>query len=505
MQDFDLIQCMRRREPPWFATLRALSIALAVSLTACGDAPSDPPSDRAGFTVLSGPDRSDTILALVRPLRVELRDGRRALQPGVPVMVRSMRHDSLPGIYLDSATQYTADTTTRTTDALGQFTIDLRFGRRAGATGLILSAPSLAMVDTVEFTVLAGAPYNVTIVERDTAVVLGREMTLTIAVRDRWGNPRSDAPDVQASPGLRYQGNGRVIGLAYGVSTLTARAGGVSDAIAISVVPPGRIAGLQGFTTISVFVVNTDGTGAKPYLRFLGWPNGVVQWSRNGSLLLSTAPAWPGPFRLLELRLDGSERILWTAPQGTHQGWPSFSMDEAWVYFVHAMGSYEFGEGAAGIWRVRPDGSSPELVVAAPATGGGWRSPSASPAGDYLAYAAGDGSVYVRTLADGSTRAIAGLGAATVRWSPVGSQLLVAGSTGVIVLNADGTGRRQLRPRGLSSVRDAAWSPDGTWIIWRAPSGPELVQVETGIGTVLPFFGETTFSGGAGWAWTTQP
>jgi Tol biopolymer transport system component len=139
---------------------------------------------------------------------------------------------------------------------------------------------------------------------------------------------------------------------------------------------------------------------------------------------------------------------VWSPPAATQQGWPSYSPDGEWIYFVHIVGSWDYAEGGtSAISRVRRDDSSAQEVVPAPA-GGGWLSPSLSPDGNSLAYLGTDGTVVVRALANGTTRTIAGLSAASVVWSPNAARLLIAGRAGLSVVGADGSGQRQLR-RGV--------------------------------------------------------
>jgi hypothetical protein len=484
--------------------------ALVAALTlgeACGDSHPSDARVQAGFEVISSPARTDTALAIPRPLVVQLHNASGKPQANEAVTIRAVKHDSISTMYFDSTTRYAVDVVTRTTDADGKFSIDARFGRTAGSAGIILSALSAPVPDTIAFTILPAAPAQISITPHDTAVLLNHDVVVTITVKDRSGNARQDVPTLQTGSGIRSQGDGRVTGLAYGRATLTARISSLSDVAFITVVPPGRLAGLQGASVFYVWVVNTDGSSAKPFLTQVGWPNGAARRSANGQhVLVSEGSQRPGPFRLVEVATnDGSQRAVWLPSQGTNQGWPDYSTDGQWIYFVLAVGPYDYGQGTGAIWRVHLDGTGAEQVVAAPPSGLGWMSPSLSPKGDVLAYIGGDGSVIVRPLGGAGPQTIQGLAARTVRWSPSGDQLLVAGESGLYVLKADGTARRQLRTPPIAVGRDAAWSPDGAWIVWEGTSGVELIQLDTGVGVVLPFFREPTFEGGWGFAWMNQP
>ena len=164
---------------------------------------------------------------------------------------------------------------------------------------------------------------------------------------------------------------------------------------------------------------------------------------------------------------------------------------------MYIVGRWDYAEGGTGaIWRVRRDGSSAQEVVPAP-SGGGWLSPSLSPDGSSLAYVGTDGTLFIRTLANGTTRTISGLSASSVVWSPNADRLLIAGRAGLFVVGADGSGRRQLRP-GIVWGRDAAWSPDGDWVVWNSGGGIELVRLEPELALTLPFSYGSVVSGGWG-------
>jgi dipeptidyl aminopeptidase/acylaminoacyl peptidase len=132
------------------------------------------------------------------------------------------------------------------------------------------------------------------------------------------------------------------------------------------------------------------------------------------------------------------------------------------------------------------------------------------PAGDEIAYIAGnagdkrivvaraDGSAPREILAPGGPLAYANLWG--LRWSPDGSRLLVNATrtvdpdSRVIVLDADGTGVRQLTdleiPGTIVSEANAQWSPDGRSIVlqrWlNRPDNPgvgPLIVVDVANGT----------------------
>jgi hypothetical protein len=200
-------------------------IPLLIAASACSDtSPTENQRPAPGFTIVAGPSRTDTVLAYSGAFVVELRNEKGDVQPGTDVVIRSLISGPVFTMYLDSATTL-YDSLTRTTDDRGRFSITPRYGRLAGPAGVILSAPSLAVEDTLDFTVRPGAAYRVAIIPHDTAVRLNRDVTVSIAVRDRYGNARAEVPAIQAGSGIRVEGNGRVTGVAYGRSPLVAKFG----------------------------------------------------------------------------------------------------------------------------------------------------------------------------------------------------------------------------------------------------------------------------------------
>ena len=150
------------------------------------------------------------------------------------------------------------------------------------------------------------------------------------------------------------------------------------------------------------------------------------------------------------------------------------------------------------------------------------------PAGDEIAYIGGNGSDkrIVVAKADGSTpHAILAPGSALtytdlggLRWSPDGSQLLVivtrteAPDQRVVLLNADGTGVRQVNnteyPGPISSEGNAQWSPDGRSLVlqlWlNQPDNPgvqPLIVMDVADGTEREA-GNTSNNGFTSFAWS---
>lgn len=96
---------------------------------------------------------------------------------------------------------------------------------------------------------------------------------------------------------------------------------------------------------------------------------------------------------------------------------------------------------------------------------------------EHLGAYAGDGDIYLMN-ADGTRliRLTEGLRAAGPAWSPDGTQIVFTQDQGtsLVVMNADGTGARELRLDGEAypPYQLPAWSPDGTRIAFQASPEP---------------------------------
>jgi Tol biopolymer transport system component len=278
-----------------------------------------------------------------------------------------------------------------------------------------------------------------------------------------------------------------------------------------------------------IWAVNpTGGTPADRVQLSERGPAVPLAWSSDGSKLLINRgdPSYLGPDELVVLNSDGTESLLVRGGRYDSFSGGSFTPDGSKI--VYATLTWPPNEDwHSGIYVVDADGGSPGLLFA----GGQRDYPDGSfhtavfsatfsPDGTQIAYVDGmgdwgntlrvmnaDGSG-VRVLfdegfshfdnlawaADGSRLAFNGTGGGIwivgldgsgltkvdgkdVRWSPTGSGIAFrAGSPssaglwvgeGIWVMNGDGSGRRQVVPRG----REPIWSPDGSRIAYLGHAG----------------------------------
>ncbi len=228
----------------------------------------------------------------------------------------------------------------------------------------------------------------------------------------------------------------------------------------------------------AVFTANRDGTHERrlatfDYADLPVWsPDGRhVAFTAAGCcyLDLDNAPATGGRVRrLVRLPVDRTiDALSWTGPRLVYQ-------------------SQTPASAVPDLWTMLPDGTDLRRLTA---NGLGDGTPSWSPDGTRIAFSrstqthAGVISAIYTVRPDGSgLRRIVGgpHGTGTTpSWSPDGKQLAYQRSSAIVVVNADGTGARQLEPVGF--VSSSAWSPDGTEIAYAA-NGDIVVTKPDGTG-----------------------
>jgi Tol biopolymer transport system component len=164
---------------------------------------------------------------------------------------------------------------------------------------------------------------------------------------------------------------------------------------------------------------------------------------------------------------------------------PATSVPRGAIAFVRVAG--DAIDAAREIYLADPDGSGVRALTDAGADGMAAAEPAWSPDGAKIAFVlgppehlgayAGDGDIYMMN-ADGTRliRLTEGLRAAGPAWSPDGTRIVFTQDQGtsLMVMNADGTGARELRSDGEAypPYQSPAWSPDGTRIAFQASPEP---------------------------------
>ena len=192
------------------------------------------------------------------------------------------------------------------------------------------------------------------------------------------------------------------------------------------------------------------------------------------------------------MNLSGLTRRVVTDALLRAEWYPQFTPDGSYIFFS----GIDSLTNCFGVWRIHPDGTALEHVVAdTTACGpGAWIGPpspdywsSLSPDGTQFAYV--DRTLRLRTTATRVDTSLGVVGDAP-DWAPTG-QWIAYDSFGTLkMIRPDGTGDQVLVFRGQTFgalTPGTTWSPDGQWLIYRGYDRLILLQVSTGLRLPLPF------------------
>jgi len=448
---------------------------------ACGDT-SGP---RSGLNIVSGANVSDTVLSIFKPpLTVQLLDGN--LQP----MSGQTVYFNTNGFVLVAPIDdpgFVIDRLPATTDASGDASVWVEAKQYAATGKVVIVAPSGQSVD-LYYTVLPGAPALVRADPNDTTLYVGGSVTYRPFVTDAYGNRLGVSPTYQyqsLNGALSISAPGKATGAAIGRGSVAVSALGFTDTVWASVVPEGRLAAQHGY----IMVMNLDGSsfdtipGSFPGGRSLDWS------AVNGTFVLDVNY----PEYLISMDMTGHTRRVVTDPRMRTEFYPRYAHDGSYVYFT----GNDSVTTCYGVWRVHPDGTALEHVVADTSDCGVYAyqngpfpdyASSPSPDGTRLVYVGGTGIQYVggtlrvRTFATGADTSLGVVGDAP-RWSPTGEWIAYDSLGTLMLIHPNGTSQQSLINRGaeLYLSNAVSWSPDGQWLVYHAPDRLALVQVATGL------------------------
>lgn len=476
---------------------RVLAVSLAgVGLLGCagGDSGTAPEIGPA-LRVVARPQARDTVQATtLQALVVEFRTPEGRLEPGivlrfeVPPPLDSARRfergmvvcrlDAPPPCFVDffPANFFAADTT----DTQGKAKVLVRFGTVSGPAWIVITVPEFGVKDSVRFDVDPGSPARFHVANRDTLVMVGRQLTLLAAVVDRFGNARSDPLAYRSDTSkVSVDAAGKVSGITPGRTYVVISAGIAQDSVVLSVVPTGRFmaAAIAGPNSGSVVAMDFDGANQQLIARDATLPRVSV----DGRVIVHTGSE-TSTYRMHFVEADGSLRRVTAATTPLEgEAYGQLAAD-GWVYFSgrHPNGNFA-------IWRVRPDGTSQERLTNGYAEWRSWPSPDGKKI-VYSRYVNG-WDVTIMDIASRQTKslAVSGLGAA---WSPNG-QYIAFPSEHIGYLNvalADGSSGVQRVPNttfGFGETVD--WTADSQYLIARSACCVELVRVFDGLRLPLKF------------------
>jgi hypothetical protein len=358
------------------------------------------------------------------------------------------------------------------TDSAGQLKVRVKTNVIAGPARIVVEVPSLALKDTARYTVLPGAATHVFSLPADTAVQVGKTLTIRARVTDRFSNNRPDALTYDASStGVTL--NGPVVtGAAIGRIKLYARSGDLADSTLVSVVPSATFAASSGF---AIYLFESDLTGLRSLsAQGTEW----MEWNPNGLELLIANEL----NHMTAIALDGSSRqIIADGSVSSALFSPQYSANGAFIYYTDVDTLISGG----GIWRANADGSAPVALPNIPFDALGY--PSPSPDGKTLVFVEFDpfaGPIIRWYDLVAQTMLATQAAGEYPRWSPDGQHIAFDRNDRIMLMNADGTGAHAVTSPGTWQGR-IGWSPDGQWLV----NGRTLIQLSTGLLLPLPLAG----------------
>lgn len=217
-------------------------------------------------------------------------------------------------------------------------------------------------------------------------------------------------------------------------------------------------------TTGSIYVIQTDGKGERRVTKApAGARDAQADWSRDGSQIVFERQWEHRAWEMYRVRPDGSHltEIEPGCPSGSpicEASGPALSPDGRRIAFSHAFGRLKTIAGeqwieVKAISVMNVDGTGVRQLTQR-------RKPTSSEDGSPVWSPDGRRIAFVR----------------------VNSTARPRGGQAIFVMNADGSDVRRVTPWGMKAGDHPDWSPDGGWIIFRAPepdgfAGTDLFRI----------------------------
>jgi dipeptidyl aminopeptidase/acylaminoacyl peptidase len=172
-------------------------------------------------------------------------------------------------------------------------------------------------------------------------------------------------------------------------------------------------------------------------------------------------------------------------------------LDPAWSPAGTTIAFARYTRGSFDLVACAPDGSGLTRLTETPAADEGF--PAWSPDGSRIAFTryengleGGSGDLWIMNAdGTGATRLLGGAGNdSEPAWSPDGRRIAFVRNGDVAVMNADGSGVRELTSDGQGEDRRPRWNPDGSRIVFTRDPGHILAVAADGSGLAqLPLDG----------------
>jgi len=360
-------------------------------------------------------------------------------------------------------------------DARGRVSVLVRFGVIAGATGIEMNVPELAILDTFALTVRPGAPAFAQFAVRDTLVSIGARYNVGASTTDRYRNPVAPEPVTftAGSPILSVDATGNVTAAATGRGYVVARMRSFTDTLRVSIVPPGLK--IVWYRATIVWMSSLDGTGASILAR--STYTSTYPHAAPGGQLVAFYEGSPNDNSTISVASATEVRMV--ASTGG-PAWPRWSADGQWIYFTTRRTD------GIGVSRMHADGSSIQQIGPS-FTGATFNPVGISPDGQTVVVQNGT-TLALIDVTSGALRPLS-ISCGWPQFSPDGSRIACVTASAVLVINADGSNQRVLASRAIQVLGGVDWSPDGAWLLISGPTAPELVSVVDGSSTVLTKLG----------------
>jgi Tol biopolymer transport system component len=259
-------------------------------------------------------------------------------------------------------------------------------------------------------------------------------------------------------------------------------------------VPEGRIAFSRGY---NIFTLDADGSDLTQMTRGEYYHENPT-WSPDGSSI-----AYGSSGRLEVVSSDGSnyrDGSSWQLLRVGDEYSPAWSPDGTKIAFLSGVGIDYHTE----IWVAKADGSNGMTELShMPGDVGG---PAWSPDGTKIAFAYSSGIFVMDSDGSNVVQLTHSSGDGSPTWSPDGTKIAFASSRDdpnfdIYVMNSDGSAVRRLTSNSASDWTPA-WSPDGRWIAFvsnrdgnyaiylAAPDGSVVLRLTQGTDDVLTYWSD---------------